>query len=31
MSARIWDARTGEPIGKTLRHAGIVSTVAFEP
>jgi len=29
-TARIWDARTGEPIGKPLQHAGGVSAAAFD-
>jgi hypothetical protein len=30
-TARIWDAQTGEPIGKPLQHEGIVGTAAFDP
>jgi WD domain, G-beta repeat len=30
-TARIWDARTGEPIGKPLQHGGAVFTAAFDP
>jgi WD40 repeat protein len=30
-TARIWDARTGEPIGKPLQHAGSVVAAAFDP
>jgi WD40 repeat protein len=29
--ARLWDARTGMPIGKPLRHQDVVVTVAFHP
>jgi WD40 repeat protein len=29
-TARIWDARTGEPIGKTLRHDGSVYAATFD-
>lgn len=28
-TARIWDARSGEPIGNTLRHAGRVNVAQF--
>jgi WD40 repeat protein len=30
-TARIWDARTGEPIGKPLQHADSVLQAAFSP
>jgi WD40 repeat protein len=30
-TARIWDARTGEPIGQPLRHAGPVRAASFDP
>src|SRR5208282_4679278 len=30
-TARIWDAHTGEPIGKPLQHDGPVFTAAFDP
>jgi WD40 repeat protein len=30
-NARIWDARTGEPIGKPLQHAGPIAAAAFDP
>jgi hypothetical protein len=30
-TARIWDAQTGEPIGKPLQHEGIVGAAAFDP
>jgi WD40 repeat protein len=30
-TARIWNARTGEPIGKPLRHTGMVLSAAFDP
>ncbi len=30
-AARLWDAATGEPIGKPLRHEGAVLAVAFSP
>jgi WD40 repeat protein len=30
-TARIWDARTGEPIGKPMKHEGTVQTAAFDP
>ncbi len=30
-TARFWDARTGEPIGGPLRHAGVVTSVSFRP
>ena len=30
-TARIWDARTGEPIGKPLQHENTVDTGAFDP
>ena len=30
-TARIWDARTGEPIGKPLQHQDGVNTAAFDP
>jgi WD40 repeat protein len=29
-TGRIWDARTGEPIGKPLRHQGAVFSAAFD-
>jgi len=31
MTARIWDARTGEPIGKPLQHGDSVVAAAFDP
>ena len=30
-SARLWDARTGKPIGTIMRHEGDVTAVAFSP
>jgi WD40 repeat protein len=30
-TARLWDAATGEPIGKAMRHEGDVRAVAFSP
>jgi WD40 repeat protein len=30
-TARIWDARTGEPIGKPLQHGSSVEAAAFDP
>ena len=30
-TARIWDARTGEPIGKPLQHGDYVDAAAFDP
>ena len=30
-TARLWDARTGKPIGKAMRHDGTVRAVAFSP
>ena len=30
-TARIWDARTGEPIGKPLQHADAVRAAVFDP
>jgi hypothetical protein len=30
-TARVWDARTGQPAGPELRHAGPVWAVAFSP
>ena len=29
-TARIWDARTGKPIGKPLQHQGAVVSAAFD-
>jgi WD40 repeat protein len=29
-TARIWDARTGEPIGKTLQHDDAVNAATFD-
>ena len=30
-TARIWDAKTGAPIGKPLQHEGQVNSAAFDP
>src|SRR5205823_6044657 len=30
-TARLWDARTGKPLGVVLRHEGLVDAVAFSP
>ncbi len=30
-AARLWDARTGRPVGKPLKHEGAVWAVAFSP
>ena len=30
-TARLWDARSGKPLGEPLRHEGGVSAVAFSP
>jgi hypothetical protein len=30
-TARIWDARTGEPLGEPLQHQGTVFAAAFDP
>ncbi|MEM7504513.1 MAG: AAA-like domain-containing protein [Pseudomonadota bacterium] len=30
-TARLWSARTGEPIGNTMQHQGSVNAVAFSP
>jgi hypothetical protein len=30
-AARLWDARTGEPVGQSLRHNGSVTSAAFSP
>jgi len=30
-TARLWDARTGKPLGQPLQHQGIVQAVAFSP
>jgi WD40 repeat protein len=30
-TAQLWDAATGEPLGKPLRHQGAVRAVAFRP
>ena len=30
-SARLWDAKTGAPIGAPLKHAGAVTTAVFAP
>ena len=30
-TARIWDAKTGEPIGKPLEHEDTVNSAAFDP
>ncbi len=31
MTARLWDAASGEPRGKTMQHEGSVVAVAFSP
>ena len=28
-TARVWDARTGEPVGKPLEHQGAVNSASF--
>ena len=30
-TARLWDARSGKPLGEPLRHEGFVTAVAFSP
>ena len=30
-TARLWDAATGEPVGRPLHHPGQVAAVAFSP
>lgn len=30
-SARLWDGRTGAPLGEPMRHDGVVYSVAFSP
>ncbi|MCA1851460.1 MAG: hypothetical protein LC647_03435 [Beggiatoa sp.] len=30
-TARLWDARSGKPLGEPLRHDGLVRAVAFSP
>ena len=30
-SARIWDVRTGQPIGAALQHKGVVNSASFSP
>jgi WD40 repeat protein len=30
-TARIWDARTGQPLGKPMQHEDIVRTALFDP
>ena len=30
-NAQVWDARTGEPIGKPLQHEDKVNCAAFDP
>ena len=30
-TARLWDAQTGKPLGNPMRHAGIVTCLAFSP
>ena len=30
-TARLWDARSGKPLGEPLRHESSVSAVAFSP
>ena len=31
MTARLWDAATGQPIGAPMKHQGVVMAVAFSP
>ena len=30
-TARVWNARTGEPVGQPMHHQGAVRDVAFDP
>ncbi len=30
-TARLWQTKTGQPVGEPMRHQGVVATVAFSP